>query len=292
MTTHAQVKPRGAFWRARFSSPVVSISDVDCRPHHVGCTHEFCFAQDRIAFVRRGAFRKHIGGEPIVADPATLIYFPAEQGFRTSHMDLGGDLCTFVSLERETLHEVAHSAGRKTDGGDPFGATHAGITARTLLASRRLFARIENGLVSTVEAEEGTLDLVRAAAAGGEPQTAPVVSQGARRLAAAARELVASDPAAPGGLSDMARTLGVSVFHLARVFTAVTGSSLHSYQMRLRLTAALEALLRGAPDVSAVAFENGFSSHSHLTYAFRKAFGVTPSQARLLKFRPVAGGAW
>lgn len=90
----------------------------------------------------------------------------------------------------------------------------------------------------------------------------------------------------------MARTLGVSVFHLARVFTAVTGSSLHSYQMRLRLTAALEALLRGAPDVSAVAFENGFSSHSHLTYAFRKAFGVTPSQARLLKFRPVAGGAW
>jgi AraC family transcriptional regulator len=71
----------------------------------------------------------------------------------------------------------------------------------------------------------------------------------------------------------------VSVFHLCRTFRAVTGQTIHAYRTQLRLRAALERV-EYASDLSAVALDLGFSSHSHFTAAFRRAFGVTPSGVR------------
>ncbi len=70
----------------------------------------------------------------------------------------------------------------------------------------------------------------------------------------------------------------VSPYHLARVFRAVTGASLHQHQTRLRLQAALHALRAGRPDLTRLALDLGFSSHSHFTNAFRAAYGVSPSR--------------
>jgi AraC-like DNA-binding protein len=50
--------------------------------------------------------------------------------------------------------------------------------------------------------------------------------------------------------------------------------------MRLRLRASLERLAAGAVDLTALALELGFSSHSHFTDSFRKEFGCTPSAIR------------
>jgi AraC-like DNA-binding protein len=42
----------------------------------------------------------------------------------------------------------------------------------------------------------------------------------------------------------------------------------------------VERLGEGEENISGLAFELGFSSHSHLTRVFRRAYGVVPSQAR------------
>ena len=46
----------------------------------------------------------------------------------------------------------------------------------------------------------------------------------------------------PPGLHDIAAAVHASAFHLARVFRAWTGASLHAYRNQLRLRAGLEGL--------------------------------------------------
>jgi AraC family transcriptional regulator len=48
----------------------------------------------------------------------------------------------------------------------------------------------------------------------------------------------------------------------------------------VRLRMALFALDHGADDLARIALQVGFSSHSHLTRAFRLEFGSTPSACR------------
>jgi AraC-like DNA-binding protein len=48
--------------------------------------------------------------------------------------------------------------------------------------------------------------------------------------------------------------------------------------MRLRLS--LERLRDPRANLSAIAYDLGYSSHSHFTMAFRRAFGTTPSEFR------------
>ena len=74
--------------------------------------------------------------------------------------------------------------------------------------------------------------------------------------------------------------VGVSPAHGARVFRRSTGLSIHAYRTALRLHAILDRLLDPAIDLSAAALDVGFSSHSHMTAAFREAFGAPPSAWR------------
>jgi transcriptional regulator GlxA family with amidase domain len=84
----------------------------------------------------------------------------------------------------------------------------------------------------------------------------------------------------PLQLGTLGRAVGVSPFHLCRVFRRLVGIPIHRYLTRLRLRAGLEAVEEGATDLAAVAAGLGFSSHSHFTSAFGREFGTTPSQLR------------
>src|SRR6185369_6318215 len=79
---------------------------------------------------------------------------------------------------------------------------------------------------------------------------------------------------------EIAGAIGVSRFHLSRVFRSSTGFSLHGYRNQLRLRAALERIADSQARLPALASELGFSSHSHFTAAFRESFGVAPSELR------------
>jgi AraC-like DNA-binding protein len=99
-------------------------------------------------------------------------------------------------------------------------------------------------------------------------------------LARAVQEMVIAAPAARHSLSALAHTLNVSPFHLAHVFRAEMGTSIHQYVLQLRLRLALERLAEGVTSLSALGLDLGFSSHSHFTTSFRKHFGITPREAR------------
>ena len=64
------------------------------------------------------------------------------------------------------------------------------------------------------------------------------------------------------------------------MFRAETGFTLAGYRQALRLRAALERLPPTPGDLTTLALELGFSSHSHFTASFTREFGVPPSSIR------------
>lgn len=80
-------------------------------------------------------------------------------------------------------------------------------------------------------------------------------------------------------LEALAADIGVTSVHLTQCFKRSEGIPLYRYQTQLRLGRALERL-PDSDDITDLAFELGFSSHSHFTATFREKVGMTPSQFR------------
>lgn len=82
------------------------------------------------------------------------------------------------------------------------------------------------------------------------------------------------------GLCDVARFVGVTPSHLARLFQQTTGMTVMHYVRARRLSNAARDLADGAPDILTVALDWGYGSHEAFTRAFRDHFGVTPEVVR------------
>ena len=80
-------------------------------------------------------------------------------------------------------------------------------------------------------------------------------------------------------LQQIAREVGVTPVYLTQEFTRSEGTPLYRYQLRLRLGRSLLELPH-CEDITGLALDLGFSSHSHFTAAFGKTFGMTPSEYR------------
>ena len=81
-------------------------------------------------------------------------------------------------------------------------------------------------------------------------------------------------------LAELAAAAGVHPARLARGFRRVYGESVGERLRRLRLEAARAAVARPGSDLADVAHACGFADQSHMTRAFRRAFGVTPGALR------------
>jgi AraC family transcriptional regulator len=88
-------------------------------------------------------------------------------------------------------------------------------------------------------------------------------------------------------LGTLAGRVGLSAFHLHRVFSAAAGETPKQFTLRLRLGRAAAMLLTMRDSVLDIALSCGFQSHEAFCRAFRKHFGMTPSAYRARGF---AGG--
>ena len=81
-------------------------------------------------------------------------------------------------------------------------------------------------------------------------------------------------------LAVLARESGCSPYHLMHLFRTETGMPIRRYRAQMRVAAALARIVEGADDLTELALELGFSSHSHLTDTFKGLLGLTPSELR------------
>lgn len=93
----------------------------------------------------------------------------------------------------------------------------------------------------------------------------------------AARERIERSYDEAHTLSDLARSVGMSMFHFTRVFTELTGRPPHRYLTEKRLAAARDMLRQGR-SVTETCFACGFNNLSHFSRSFARYFGVPPSR--------------
>jgi AraC-like DNA-binding protein len=86
---------------------------------------------------------------------------------------------------------------------------------------------------------------------------------------------------------ELAEMVNLSPAHLARVFQQVTGSTLISRLLELRIALARQLLLTSTLSITEISLQVGYRSFSHFSRAFKESVGVTPSD-----YRRSGGNTW
>jgi len=271
-----------------FASPLVRVGRWRCPADHPQFLDSGPSSDALFVFPREGVWIEHDGEDPFVADANTVTYYNKGQCYRRRKLSAHGDQCEWFAVAPEAIAETlsAHEPAAIDRAHTPFPFTRGPSDPDSYLRQRVLFRHVSNERnPDRLYVEEAALsilgDVARLAYAHGT--ALPKVRRSRHReieLSEAARDVIARRFKENLSLLEIARAVGSSVFHLARVFKTRTGFSLHGYRNQLRLRAALERLRDPDSDLIDIALDLGFSSHSHFTETFRRNFGKTPSTVR------------
>ncbi len=81
-------------------------------------------------------------------------------------------------------------------------------------------------------------------------------------------------------LSDIAKSVGMSVESMQRAFKSAYGTTVVDFIRDARLHMARQAIEKDSISVSEAAYRAGYTSPANFSTAFKRVFGITPSQAR------------
>jgi AraC family transcriptional regulator len=292
--------------RVVFQSHSVRVGAFRCPAWHPRFRDSGPIQNDVFVFPRRSVRLCHEGGSAFLADPSVVTLYNRGQRYSRSVVTAAGDDCDWFAVERSLFFDAVRSFDPSVEDRPehPLRWTHGPCDSRTYLAQRVLFDRLSTGEIrDPLRVEETVLRLLFdvlacARAFWGTTKSPPRASRGEREAAEHARSFLSTRLGEPLSLSDIAQEVGVSVFRLCKAFRTATGSTLHAYRNRMRLQTALERL-SGGENLTEIAFDLGYSSHSHFTAAFRKHFGLTPSSVRhtrqdttWVQFRGIVGSPY
>jgi len=246
--------------------------------------HEFVFP-------RTSVWIEHDGERPFIADPTVVTYYNPHEPYRRRLLSPDGDRCDWYSFEAAVVTDlVLHLDPSAEDRVERRFRFRQGPTDPVAYAQQRLVAHHLDRAPAPdfLRVEEVMLDvLARVLRRAYESRgLAPDVRPAPAKLAAAqevvervrTHALLYLDQRIT--LGELARGAECSPFQLCRAFRRATGGSVHRWVLQLRLQASLERVAEPGRDLTAVALDLGFASHSHFTAAFRRTFGITPSELR------------
>jgi AraC family transcriptional regulator len=230
-----------------------------------------------ISFPQRGVYVHSVGRRDVVADANQIVVINEDQPYRVSHPVPGGDVTLTVGIDRATLQEITPPQYRRTDGRPTLTISGLRIDARTQLMAAQLRQRLARRTVDPLEAETQVLQLVRRTLGETDSHTARQSVGHTEKMADDAKLLMSADPWRRWTLAEIADQIGVTPVYLTDAFRRVEGIPLYRYHLRMRLALAL-SLLAETIDLTTLAMDLGFASHSHFSASFKRNYGLTPSE--------------
>jgi AraC-like DNA-binding protein len=225
-----------------------------------------------------GVFSKHDApGRYVIGTPSHAVFIAADTPYRLGFPGAIGDRALILRFNNAVAPDDLD--GRYDQGP----ASNGLLSAEAMILRNLLCARLARSRADDFEIESRSFDLLGMSLDAMRPRDAP------RRRATEARwthalerikEAVAVAPVDKWNLEKLARIAALSPYHLCRVFRRMTGTSIYDYVLQERLACTLNAVLNGEDDLTTVALDGGFASHSHFTARFRSFFGCTPAALR------------
>src|SRR3984957_6838600 len=257
------------------STDTVTIRDVLCSGRGRHRSADERASETQLVFPYRGIYVRHIGRDQAVADANHVLLFNAGETYQISHPVDGGDASLVLVLPEPILSELVPPS--LLNGQTPLGfcRQHQRIDPRAQALVALLRHTLDNQTIEPLEAENLSLTLV-CRSLGPRTSQEPQGSLGPRQLAGRISVILASDLSRRWSPAEIAKEAGGSPVYLTQVFRQGGGVPLFRYPLRLPLARALDQIAQ-YDDLSALAADLGFSSHSHFTAAFRQAYGRSPT---------------
>jgi AraC family transcriptional regulator len=271
--------------RVIFASPLVRIGAFRAATGHPLFPNSGPITEPIFVFPRTAVLLEYSGARPFPASPNLVTFYNVGQDYRRQPIDPAGDLCEWFAVRPDVLLEVMRHLDPAVEQRPerPFRFHFGPGDAKTYLLQRAVVRHVvaARGSADPLAVEEAALHLLACVArqALGAERRELALSPAHRELAQRLEQVLARCFHENRSLAELSAEVGCSPFYLSRIFRAVDGRSIHQYRLQQRLARSLERVAV-AEDLSAVALDLGFSSHSHFTAAFRRAFGMAPSRFR------------
>jgi AraC-like DNA-binding protein len=223
-----------------------------------------------------GVFSRHDAPTRyVVGTPSHAVFFAAQVPYRIGYPGAIGDRAL-------TLHFGETPAELDGRGGSESPPSHGLLDPQAMVLRNLLWRRLQDDAAEALEIENLALELLAMSLGAIRLDREQPQRTSAQRLRALERvkEAVALAPADKWDVAKLANIASLSPFHLCRVFRQMTGTSVYDYVLRERLAQALDAIAEAGDDLTAVALDAGFASHSHFSARFRAFFGCTPAAFR------------
>ncbi|MCV7090105.1 AraC family transcriptional regulator [Mycobacterium interjectum] len=263
--------------RLLIQTGTVTAWDVQCRGLCRVKADEELVEGTRLVFPYHGVYVHWVGTRGHVAEPNQMVILNENEPYRVSHPIAGGDATLTVGVEPATLLEVLPSEYRSPYDRPALNRPVLQVDADTQVLAAQLRQQLSRGSVGSLESEALALRLVRHAL--GDDTSRARQPNGGRpaKMVNHVKLLLSADPWRRWTLAEIAREVSVTPVYLTDAFRRVEGIPLYRYHLRLRLALAL-TVLPECGDLTTLAIELGFHSHSHFSSAFKKTFGRTPSE--------------
>jgi AraC-like DNA-binding protein len=221
----------------------------------------------------------HVLNQDVVGDPNQVLFVSGGEEFHVSQPSCAGYGELIVTPTLSLLCDVAQVSEPRLSS-HPLFVRRSQYASPTLQNRRALFLHhMTSGDHDVLEAEELLIDLLRRSFQPQVRRLEPRVAMS--KLVGRTKIFLEAHAGGPLRLTDVARGVGASPAYLTDVFRRVEGIPVHRYLVQLRLAKALVELPH-SDDLTQLALNLGFSSHSHFAAVFRHAFDCTPSAFREL----------
>jgi AraC family transcriptional regulator len=232
-----------------------------------------------IGFPRSSLWIRQDRGRAFVADPSLATAYNRGQVFSRAPISPTGDVSDWFGVAEDVVREaVAPFDPGAAESSAPIAFASARVSSDVYRRQRGIAVRAAARTAEVGEIEEAVVnlfgDVVAGAYANGDARSGQ--SRSRLDLVENAREVIAASYTENLGVREIATRCESSVFHLCRTFRAVTRQTLFGYRRELRLRMSLGSVVERKGELSRVAVELGFFSHSHFTAAFKREFGVSP----------------
>jgi len=260
-----------------FEGATLRIGAFEARPVSDACGEVERQSANAVVLPLAGVFSKHDApGRQVIGTPGSAVLFAADRPYRVGFPGAIGDRALVLRFDEILAPDQLDPRGTTL-------GTQGLLPAHAMVLRNLLWRRLKRGAADAFETEAVGLDLLAlslgAMQARDLPHRAATALRWTRALARV-EEAVAAQPAEKWSVTRLAAIANLSPFHLCRVFRQIAGISICDYVLHERLALSLDAVVEGNGDLTGIALDAGFASHSHFTARFKSFFGCTPAQLR------------